>query len=380
MVDRANYRPGFESVVRYAFSEKKDPVIVASAMCGTTPREITAEFLAVAARNTRCKNPCGHFILSPARDEVLSREQWQEICEKVAKEFGAVQWVAVLHQDTNCRHVSLVLNRIGLDGKAWSTSNDRYRLRTLCREFEEAHDLVRTPERSQAVRVDKDEIEKAQRLHREGKCPDPIPERLRIAVAVRAALRQCPTLAEFQDRLVREKITTRWRYDGTGKAVGVSFGRGEASVSGRNAGVSCRTLSLHYGENGTISHEHSRRIEIAGGTTAVVTAPGGPDRVTSAGGATGEYKRVGGGAEAAERLGGGSDRVSGEAPTHAEHTIRAVGDLMCRALAGMETMAWEDARDTDRFIQAQQARQQRAKPLPTIPKRRWMRPKPSISR
>jgi Relaxase/Mobilisation nuclease domain len=377
MVDRANYRPGFESVVRYAFSEKKDPVIVASAMCGTTPREITAEFLAVAARNTRCKNPCGHFILSPARDEVLSREQWQEICEKVAKEFGAVQWVAVLHQDTSCRHVSLVLNRINLDGKAWTTSNDRYRLRAICRDFEQQHGLTRTPERSHAVRVDKDEIEKAQRLHREGKCPDPIPERLRIAVAVRAALRQCPTLAEFQDRLVREKITTRWRYDGTGKAVGVSFGRGEASVSGRNAGVSCRTLSLHYGENGTISHEHSRRIEIAGGTTAVAPAFGGPDRIPSEGGTAGEYQGVGGGTEPAERLDRGSDCISRAAPAHA---IRTVGDLLCRALAGMGAMAMAEARDSERFIQAQQARQKRARPLPPVSRRRFLTRKPSISR
>lgn len=377
MVARIKYRASFVAVVLYAFLAIKCPEVVASSMCGATPKELIAEFVTVAERNSRCKNPCAHFVLSPAPGETLAREQWQEICEAVAKAFGAAQWVAVLHQDTHCRHVSLVLNRIGLDGKAWSTSNDRYRLRTLCREFEEAHDLVRTPERSQAVRVNKDELEKANRLNREGKCPDPIPERLRIAVAVRAALRQCPTLAEFQDRLVREKITTRWRYDGTGKAVGVSFGRGEASVSGRNAGVSCRTLSLHYGENGTISHEHSRRIEIAGGTTAVAPSFGGPDRIPSEGGTAGEYQGVGGGTEPAERLDRGSDCISRATPAHA---IRTVGDLLCRALAGMGAMAMAEARDSERFIQAQQARQKRARPLPPVSRRRFLTRKPSISR
>jgi hypothetical protein len=53
---------------------------------------------------------------------------------------------------------------------------------------------------------------------------------------------------------------------------------------------------------------------------------------------------------------------------------------LCRALAGMGAMAMAEARDSERFIQAQQARQKRARPLPPVSRRRFLTRKPSISR
>jgi hypothetical protein len=53
---------------------------------------------------------------------------------------------------------------------------------------------------------------------------------------------------------------------------------------------------------------------------------------------------------------------------------------LCRALAGMGAMANEDARETERSIKIQQARQQRLRPLPPVSKRRFLTHKPSLSR
>jgi hypothetical protein len=201
MVCRINYREAFGPVVGYALKTGKQPEIVASSLCGMTPREITTEFGSVAGRNSRCKMPCAHYVLSPAKGEVLTREQWERICQKTADEFGAQQWVAVLHRDTECQHVSFVLSRIKLDGKAWSTSNDRHRLRAICRHFEDIEGLRTTPGHSNAPRVGKEELEKAARLYRQGTNQTPVPERLAIAVAVQTAFRQSATLTDFEASL-----------------------------------------------------------------------------------------------------------------------------------------------------------------------------------
>jgi hypothetical protein len=93
MVGKINYRPQFAPVLGYAFQAKKDPEIVASSLCGVTLTAILSEFEGLAGRNTRCLNPCAHFILSPAEGEILTRQQWEEICEATAKKFNAVQEV-----------------------------------------------------------------------------------------------------------------------------------------------------------------------------------------------------------------------------------------------------------------------------------------------
>ena len=65
--------------------------------------------------------------------------------------------------------------------------------------MEEHFGLIRTPTRSAQARISKDEIERADRLHRIGKQATAIPERLAIAVSVKAAFQQAGTLAEFED-------------------------------------------------------------------------------------------------------------------------------------------------------------------------------------
>lgn len=345
MICRINYREQFCPVVAYAFNAGKKPEIVASALCGLTPREIVAEFESVAGKNTRCKAPVAHFVLSPAKGEILSRQQWERICKNTATEFGAQQWVAVLHRDTECQHISFVLSRIRLDGRAWPTSNDRHRLRAICRSFEDREGLRVTPEHSDAPRVGKEEIEKATRLHKASKSATPIPDRLSIAVAVKAAFQQAATLSEFQERLLRQNISIRWRHDEQGRPIGVSYGRGEASITGKKAGLCCRMLTLHYGEKGTITHEQSRRTEINCGTTPLDAAAGQRNRGADSDRSTGPVQGAGGYPLPIERPGGGSGELSGSDSA----AVREVGELVCRAVSGLQIMTRDLEEDGKRF-------------------------------
>ena len=349
MVCRINYRPAFGPVVGYAFKRVKNPLIVASSLCAVDPKAIIAEFESVASRNTRCKTPCAHFVLSPAPGEKLSREQWRELCEATAKEFGAHQWVAALHRDTGCEHVSLVLSRIDLKGKAWSTSNDRYRLRDVCINFEQAHGLTRTSAKSIEPRLEKEELEKSARLYKTGARPDAVPERLKIAVAVKAAMQQSPTLADFERTLLRQKIVTRWRHDEQGRPVGVSYARGEAAISGKNAGITCRALTVYYGTKGTNTYEQATRSEIPGRNPRVDRAPcTGGDPATSSGIGC-EHGGTYGGSQGTERFDRGATEIPG-----INSAVKQVGDLMTQALAGLNLMIEEDVKDGDRFIKRQQ--------------------------
>ena len=131
MISRINHRSNFGPIVGYALKTAKRPEIVGTALCATDTLGIIRGFEGLSRLNTRCKLPVAHLVLSLARGEHLSAAQWAEVCACVAKEFGAVQWVAAKHNDTDCEHVHLIMSRVRPDRKTWSTSNERLRMRTL---------------------------------------------------------------------------------------------------------------------------------------------------------------------------------------------------------------------------------------------------------
>lgn len=363
MVCRINYRPSFGPVVGYALKRSKDPVIVASTMCAVDAKGIISEFEKVASLNTRCKAPCAHFVLSPAAGEKLSPAQWQNLCASTATEFGAKQWFAALHRDTGCEHASLVLSRIQLDGRAWGTSNDRYRLRTICTDFEVSQKLTRTPSKSHEPRLQKEELEKTARLHKAGAKVDAVPERLKIAIAVKAAMKQCPTIEEFERTLLRQKIVTRWRHDEQGQPIGVSYARGEAAISGRNAGITCRSLTVYYGTNGTHTHEQTARFEIPGRGSGLAGPFGGTGRPENPSGYPGANGCPDSDSSPAERF----DRNSSLVPGGPAIAIREVGEMLVQAVSGLSIMMDEEAKDSERFIRNQKPKH-------------WPQPKKHISR
>lgn len=252
MISRCAYRERFKHVLAYDFKASKRPVLVYSTLNADTPEGMAIEMETLAKRSKKVEKPCSHFCFSLAPGEVLSPEQWAEFFAAVADEFGAMQAVGVTHADTPQVNSHLVMNRVRFDGRAWSTSNDRKRLRKLCTQYEEKFGLRILPENSEAPRVNKTEIEKADRLFRQGKSPTPIPARMALSETVRATLATSRTPDEFTRQLEAHGITVRWRIE-DGVITGTSYACGEISVSGKNAGISVRAVReqfSHYERDG----------------------------------------------------------------------------------------------------------------------------------
>ena len=259
MISRAAYRKGFGPVIGYDLKPSKGPVIVFSTLNTCTAAEMSEEMEILASRSKRVEKPCAHFCFSLAPGEKLSPEQWADFFAAVADEFGAMQAVGITHADTPQVNAHLVLNRVRFDGRAWSNSNDRKRLRSVCGTYERKFGLRILPEQSDAPRVNKTEIEKADRLYRQGKAPTPIPARMTLAETVRAVLAQSRTPDDFTKQLGGHGITVRWRME-KGAIVGTSYAHGDVIISGKNAGISVRAVREQFS-----TYEHDR-----------ITTPGSP--------------------------------------------------------------------------------------------------------
>jgi hypothetical protein len=323
-----------------------------STLNATDAHQMARELTSFSKGNTRCMRPVVHHIFSLADGEQLSPTQWAELAEHYRQRFGIDHCIGAVHGDTGHQHGHFASSRVKLNGRTWSLSHERLRLREFCREMEGRYGLTRTPSRSTRWRVGKDELEKAARLYCEGKKPTPIPDRLAVAVAVKAAMKQCPTLADFEAQLLRQEISTRWRHDEQGQPVGVSFCRGEAAISGRHAGVSCKTLTLHYGAAGTTSHESTHSIRIPSGASRMAGTLGDSHRGAFEVRPGCEHSGVGCVEGTTPRLGRSAIALSGISP----EPIKEVGNLLCRALEGMAIMWREDGKDADRFVENMQRR------------------------
>lgn len=293
MTSRIQYRQHFNRVVGYALKRDKRPELLASTLAAKDKQGMIAEMEVLRSKSTRCKQPVAHYVLSIKEGERLSDGQWNEAVNRVADDFGMEQFIAVRHNDTGCDHLHLIGNRVCGDGKTWSTSNDRFRMRSLCQELEGDFHITATPSRSRRSRVGKDELEKAERLHREGKQRTAVPARMRLAEDIKATLAQARSPQAFEEQLRAKKISTRWRHDKQGRPIGVSFARGGAAISGRNAGISCRTILIHFNEG---TYEQNRSI----------TSPGGGSRLGQTIGTGDSFATSGGFAEAGPGYGGTS--------------------------------------------------------------------------
>lgn len=335
MICRIQYRQGFGRVIGYAMKQEKHPELLASTLSARDTEGIIQEMEALRAGNSRCKQPVAHFVLSVKEGERLTDTQWTEAAQRTAGRFEMQQYIMVRHGDTDCDHAHLIGNRIKADGKAWSTSNDRKKMRDLCQELEQDFGITATASRSNRSRINKTEIEKADRLHRQGKQGAAVPARMQLATDIKMALAHSHSVQDFEERLKRKKISVRWRHDDQGRPIGVSFGRGEASISGRNAGVSCRALTVHF-EKGI--HEQSRRFTAPGGDTRLDRTIGRDAGLEAEGGfaaAGGGHRTVG---QGDSQVGGGASDRSGDAASEAQavavltDTAQAGGQLMVAAL------------------------------------------------
>jgi len=114
------------NVINYVLKENKLKEFVARNMiAGYTSGEILRDMQLVNQYGNRCKNKFLRFEIGIAPDDIskLKSGDLNKIATSFAGKMGLEnhQWFAVSHKDTKNRHIHLIANRVGIDGKVYQT-------------------------------------------------------------------------------------------------------------------------------------------------------------------------------------------------------------------------------------------------------------------
>ena len=179
MIAKAVKGKGFRGALEYDLTKEKGQLLDTN-MAGKNPRQLAAEFGEIRKLKPNLGKAVLHVSLSAALGERLTDAKWIEIGQHYLKGMGLDnnQFVMTRHADTDHEHIHLVVNRIQLDGKVTSDSQDFKRQDVLMRQIEKQFNLV--------------QVEAA--FGRDGK---------------KAAGRKAPTKGEIEEGLRTEQPSTR---------------------------------------------------------------------------------------------------------------------------------------------------------------------------
>jgi hypothetical protein len=107
-------------------------------LCFGDKKELIQQFNEVRYLNPKLSKPVMHITLSLSPGELLDKPTLHKMVEDCAKELGFEknQYIAVTHKDTGHQHLHIVVNRVGLDGKTLSDSNNYKKIAAYCRKME----------------------------------------------------------------------------------------------------------------------------------------------------------------------------------------------------------------------------------------------------
>lgn len=202
-------------------------------LCFGDKKELAIQFQDVQKLNRRVEKPVLHLTFRLGPGDVLTREQWVEIGREAAREFGIDknQYVCILHKDTAQRHIHIVANRVGFDGKVASDSQNYARMAALCRRLEKQFNLkqVLSPRRFLSP--------KDKQIRRQ----DSRKERLRAKIT--EVLKTARTFAEFEKAMQ----ASGYRID---KGRGIAFEDDKkVRIKGSDVGFSLTTIKRILSQN-----------------------------------------------------------------------------------------------------------------------------------
>jgi hypothetical protein len=164
MVGKIQVRTSFAGALQYVLHDKKleqqeeqklrresRTEVLQYNRCFGDAKELEKQMQEVRALNSRTEKPVFSMSLRASEKDRLSKEQWRQIGEKLAREFGAAnnQYIVVLHKDTEPNHIHVIANRVGYDGKCAEHFKDYERMAKFCRRVEKEYNLqpVLSPKR-----------------------------------------------------------------------------------------------------------------------------------------------------------------------------------------------------------------------------------------
>jgi hypothetical protein len=254
MIHRLSYHRGPRRPLEYAMDPQKapregqeqgKPQIVASNMTGRTVPDLLEEFGAFIAARPYVERPAVHMVLAPHPNDLeqLTPQVRTELIETyLARQgYGIAPYVAVEHWDSGVRHYSIIASRIDAAGDLVQSSWEGRIGRTVLSELEERYGLVRTGPGPGVRALDRDQIQRRERLKAQGRIEERVTDEIRARID--AVLRPGLAATTFARELSVRGVTLRFRAERDGRISGISYGW---HSDGRVDAVSGSSLGAAY--------------------------------------------------------------------------------------------------------------------------------------
>ena len=202
-----------------------------------------------AGLSARCEKPVYHVTIAFDPSDNPTEAEVREAVDRTLRDVGLQdhQALVVRHVDRDHAHVHVMVNRVGPDGRAWSTSQDRRRLRASVESQERELGVRWTGRNARAAGVARETDRGFARDVRDRALGD---------------LRDAPTWTDLDARLQAKGL----RIERRGRGAVVTDGKREAKLSSVSRTVSRPRLEKRLGS--LAAHQRGREAR----------APKGPKR------------------------------------------------------------------------------------------------------
>lgn len=247
-MQKIKHGSGFRGVLDYAFEREKGSkqdagILIGGNMTGTTPRQLAAEFGAVARLRPDIEKPVWHQSLRLPVGEQLEAAHWVRLGDRYMELMGFTeknQRCYNEHNDPEGQHIHIIANRIDIDGQVHNSSHESMKSTQIVARLEAEFGLTITPTANpeqRPPRLKKGEIERALRT---GEAPS----RLQMAALVEAAIEGGCDAVEFCERLEAAGVIVRPNVSPTtGRLNGFAFELNSVSFKGSQVGSSLSDLT-----------------------------------------------------------------------------------------------------------------------------------------
>ncbi len=101
------------------------------------------QFKLVKNLRPNVNRPVWHSAISFAPQDVIDDLKMKQIADEYLQEIGLQnnQYLMVKHNDTNHKHVHIIINRVGFDGSLMRDWKSGYRTKKIMQELEKRHNL-----------------------------------------------------------------------------------------------------------------------------------------------------------------------------------------------------------------------------------------------
>ena len=202
MIGKIRMGSSFRGCIQYCLNDKiqddKEALVMKNRaeilsyhLCCGNASELINQFKEVRELNMKLSKPVMHISLSLAPGDILKKGKMMEMVEDCALQLGfdKNQYLSILHKDTNHQHIHIVANRIGLDGRTVSDSNNFQKMAKYCRSMELKYGLKQ-------VLSPKKVLSKEQRLmERQDIRKEKLKEHIRLSI------RESKNITEFEDKM-----------------------------------------------------------------------------------------------------------------------------------------------------------------------------------